>query len=368
MSKQFFSGLNYTLANEDSSFEMSIVRPKLEHVLSVAGSGARVLPLFTSKPEKLTCVDLSKEQLLLTELRIESCRTFEFEDYLCFWGYPPIAEDARRRRELFSNLKLSDDCKRMFLSLFERRNWASILYDGKWERAFLKIAQLCQSVLGDTVHELFQSEDYVHHRTYMRESFPYWKWRLLVFLIGNSSFFNSLLYKGSFPIKNVEGSHFRYYFDAYNRIFDKFLPRDNFFLQMTLFGRLKYESGNPIECRKQVFYLAQEGIRGSQVSYCFGNVVDLVEHNKDTPINFVSLSDVPSYFDDETSLRFLTRMRSGLADEAEVVARYYLREIHDPDLSGFDEVTSHYKDIFATELTQMYRVAVFRKYLGQGGR
>lgn len=118
MSEQFFSGLNYTLANEDSGFEMSILRPKLGHVLSVAGSGARVLPLFASMPKQVSCVDLSKEQLLLTELRIESCKTLTFEDYLSFWGYPPSMEDTRRRRELFQSctfLTTVNECLSLYL-------------------------------------------------------------------------------------------------------------------------------------------------------------------------------------------------------------------------------------------------------------
>lgn len=363
MRKQFFSGLNYTLANEDSRVEMTIMQSELEHVLTVAGSGARVLPLFASMPKQLTCVDLSKEQLLLTELRIESLRAFDHSEYLVFWGYPPSIEDARYRRELFSKLRLSDDCRRLFVTLFERRDWTSILYDGKWERTFSKIAKICQSVLGDSVHDLFQSENLSQHFAYMDGQFPRLKWRFLVFLIGNSSFFNAILYKGKFPKKNIPESHFRYYLNAYDRIFERFLPRDNFFLQMTLLGRVAFESGNPIECSPDLFDKIKEGISRSRIYYREGNVVDLVEQNDATPINFVSLSDVPSYFDEETSAQFLRRMKSGLADEAEVVVRYYLREIRNADLTGYNDVSSQFSDVFATELTQMYRMSVFQKQI-----
>ena len=361
MSEQFFSGLNYTLANEESGFEMSILRPKLGHVLSVAGSGARVLPLFASMPKQVSCVDLSKEQLLLTELRIESCKTLTFEDYLSFWGYPPSMEDTRRRRELFSKLHLSDNCKRMFVTLFENRNWTSVLYDGKWERTFSKIAHICQNILGETIYDLFQNDNFSQHLTYMNNQFPHWKWRFLVFLIGNSSFFNALLYKGSFPKKNVDVTHYRYYFDAYDRIFKQFLPRDNFFLQMTLLGQLRYESGNPIECNPQIFDAIKAGICEAKVNYHIGNVVELVEQHDNISVDFLSLSDVPSYFDEETSFQFLQRMRRGLADEADVVARYYLREIRNADIEGFKDVSAQYTAAFATEMTQMYRMSVFRK-------
>lgn len=361
MTNQFFSGLNYTLANEDSGVEMSIVRPELDHVVSVAGSGARVLPLFASMPRSLTCVDLSEQQLLLTELRIESCRVLCFEDYLAFWGYPPANDDSRYRRELFSKLSLSDNCKRLFLSLFENGNWSSLLYGGKWERTFSKIAKICQSVLGDSVHELFHNDDFSQHLSYMKDCFPHYKWRFLVFLIGNSSFFNTLLYKGSFPKKNVAESHFKYYYDAYKRIFERFLPRDNFFLQLTLLGCLKYESGSPIECRRHVFEKIKEGICLSHVRFRVGNIVELVEHSVDSPVDFLSLSDVPSYFDEATAHRFLRRMSPGLADGADVVVRCYLRELVDTNTDGFDDVSEQFRALFASEMTQMYRMSVFRK-------
>ncbi|NBW81737.1 DUF3419 family protein, partial [bacterium] len=74
MSSAYFNTLNYSLANEDTALELGILPEQRRHVLSVAGSGARVLPLFAKSPQRLTCVDLSQEQLFLTELRIESAR------------------------------------------------------------------------------------------------------------------------------------------------------------------------------------------------------------------------------------------------------------------------------------------------------
>lgn len=361
MSNTFFSDLNYTLANEDTRFEMSVIRPNLRHALSVAGSGARVLPLFASKPQKMTCVDLSSQQLLLTELRIESCRTLSLEDYLSFWGYPPMPENPKLRRDLFLQLNLSDECRRSFFALFESNNWNSILYAGKWERTFKRISGICQSVLGDVVHEMFETEDFGQHLVYMEMQFPHLKWLFLVLLIGNSSFFNALLYKGSFPQKNVKESHFSYYRTAYQRIFDRFLPRDNFFLQMTLLGELKHESGNPIECTRTVFDAVKAGIQSAEIEYTQGNIVEIIEKRIQIPIDFVSLSDVPSYFDNDTAQRFLVRLSHGLADGAHVVARYYLREIRDALLGGFVDDSTQYADAFATEMTQMYRMSVFRK-------
>ena len=42
--------------------------------MAVAGSGGRVLPLLARRPRRLTCVDICRPQLFLTELRVEALR------------------------------------------------------------------------------------------------------------------------------------------------------------------------------------------------------------------------------------------------------------------------------------------------------
>lgn len=47
----------YTYANEDSFTEQKLMKPKARHVLAIAGSGVRILSLFSKKPKKLTGSD-----------------------------------------------------------------------------------------------------------------------------------------------------------------------------------------------------------------------------------------------------------------------------------------------------------------------
>lgn len=94
------SGLNYTLANEDTGFEYSFLKPDSEHIVSVAGSGSRVFPFLAKNPKKVSCIDLSLNQLRLTELRVESTRLLSFAEFQAFWGYHTCS--TIRRQQLFS--------------------------------------------------------------------------------------------------------------------------------------------------------------------------------------------------------------------------------------------------------------------------
>jgi len=113
VSSAYFENLNYTLANEDSRFESHILPEGLDHVVTVGGSGARVIPLLAKKPKRISVLDISQAQLALCELRIQSLREFNHEQYLRFWGYPSSYERPVRDREvLFHELRLTSENKR----------------------------------------------------------------------------------------------------------------------------------------------------------------------------------------------------------------------------------------------------------------
>ncbi len=361
MSEKYFNKLNYSLANEDTTLEMNILQPQAGHVVSVAGSGARVLPLFAKQPAQMTIVDLSNEQLWLSELRIETARILEHEDYLKFWGYPPNIGSPEFRRRVLSEVMISDACRNFFRRVFDELQWQSVLYNGRWERTFDKISRLCRSLLGEDAVRIFESTTIQEHMKYMLSEFPRLKWNFLIFVVGNSSFFNAFLYGGHFPKKNTEGSHRSFYQNAYDRIFAAGLPRENFFLQLTLLGEIKYAEGNPVECREDVFELIKKGIRSARIQYVNNNVVECVEGLTATPADFVSLSDVPSYFDDSTSINFLSRMSSGLNPQALVVARYYLRVLDAMNREGYFTVSQKYRASIDVEKTQMYHIDVYQK-------
>src|SRR5690242_14647125 len=138
MSQKHFFGLNYTLANEDSSFEHSLLKPGMNHICSIAGSGGRVIPLLMATPKRLTSCDVSQDQLYLTELRIESIRNLDHLEYLQFWSYPSFSCSAELRKTLFQKIAfpllgpelqvLSLEAREYFIRFFEMTDWSTILY------------------------------------------------------------------------------------------------------------------------------------------------------------------------------------------------------------------------------------------------
>jgi len=121
MGQKYFSGLNYTLGNEDTSVEIGMIKElKPKSVFSICGSGGRSLPLMHEGAENLSLSDLSKEQLRLAELRLATYRELNHEQFLMFWGYYPYSDNNHKseRKELFSKVTLTPDTRDFFTTVF----------------------------------------------------------------------------------------------------------------------------------------------------------------------------------------------------------------------------------------------------------
>ncbi len=366
MAEKYFKSLNYSLANEDTWPEVRLMREwKPKKILSVAGSGGRSLPLLVGHPSELHVVDLSEQQLWLGSLREETIRNCSHEDFLLFWGYPPYDNLAynRRRKEIFSTLGLEIVAREYFTTLFESIAWNTILYEGKWEKTFHKFSYVTRAIM--TPKLLLESLSCltpVEQTRFVQEKFPRARWDLVFRILGNATVFNALLYKGHFVKKNVPESHFQYYKNAFGRIFGQTLLRGNFFAQLCFFGKIVTKEAIPVEGDKEVFDAMKSWLLSHKTKSHLGNILDLISKEDSlTQIDFFSFSDVPSYFEGETERNYLQMVRPKISVGGVVIVRNYLRLPENPDLTGFEDISSEIESEFIDEKVQMYMVRAFRR-------
>ncbi|MBC7429948.1 MAG: DUF3419 family protein [Bacteriovorax sp.] len=359
MSHSYFSGLNYTLGNEDTSVEIELIkRLKPKKIFSICGSGGRSLPLMHVEAEDITLADLSKEQLMLAELRLATYRSFNHEEFLLFWGYYPYADDndTSKRKELFQKIKITPETKTFFTNIFNEINYTSLLYLGKWERTFAVFAKACRVLLGLDFDRILRFDNLEDQIKYYKTEFPMKRWKVLIHILGNKTMFNALLYKGDFITKNSPLSHFDYYFQAFERLFTKDLARKSFFLQLCFYGKIKSLAGVPVEASNESFervHNAKTNVHFLQEDFV-GNLA-----KGDTLYDFLSLSDVPSYFQGDLERDFMQKIKSGLAPGAIIVTRYYLRKSK-CDLQGFVDITDSHHKIIELEKVQMYDIRIYQ--------
>lgn len=359
MTQKYFTGLNYTLGNEDTAVEIELIKKlKPKKIFSICGSGGRSLPLMHKGASELSLSDLSQEQLYLAQLRLSTYKDLSFEEFLLFWGYYPYGDNnnTAQRKELFYKLNLKPEARDFFNKVFIEIEFESLLYLGKWERTFAVFAKITSVLLGrdyDRILRFDNLEDQIH---YYRTSFPMKRWKAMIQILGNKATFNALLYKGDFITKNSPLSHFDYYFQAFERLFTRDLAQKSFFLQLCFYGKIKSLPGVPVEAHKE----SHDRIKESEceVDYLKEDFVSYLAKGL-KQYDFLSLSDVPSYFQGELERDYMQKIRPGLAPGAIIVTRYYLRK-SDCDLTGYLDITDSHIKLIELEKVQMYDIRIYQ--------
>jgi S-adenosylmethionine-diacylglycerol 3-amino-3-carboxypropyl transferase len=361
MSDKYFSGLNYTLGNEDSTVEIELIKKfKPKSIFSICGSGGRSIPLIHPECLMITLSDLSPEQLYLAELRHATYKELSHQDFLKFWGYFPYTSDNNQafRREVFVKLNLSAGAYAFMSQVFHEIKYDSVLYLGKWESTFNVFAKICKVVMGKEYDRIMRFDNLEDQIYYYKNNFPMKRWKAMIHLLGNKTMFNALLYKGDFITKNSPLSHFEYYFSAFERLFTTDLAQKSFFLNLCFYGKITSLQGVPVEASEESFNRVKSS--NSEVLYAKEDFVAHLKSGK-TKYDFLSLSDVPSYFGGDLEENFMQMIRPGLHPGAIVVLRYYLRTSK-CNLDGYQEITNDYLNLLEFEKVQMYEIKIY-KYL-----
>jgi S-adenosylmethionine-diacylglycerol 3-amino-3-carboxypropyl transferase len=361
MSK-YFNQLNYSMANEDSWLERNIVlKTKPKKILTVCGSGSRAFPLIHPGLEELHIVDLAKEQLWLAKLRQETIKKLSYQDYLIFWGYAPykVNENCALRERIYLSLDLETNIQEYFVSVFNDNNWNSLLLSGKWEKTFVFFSKVVRKILGKKVCEkIFSFDRLDKQRDFFDKEFPKLKWLFVLSVLGNKSMFNALLYKGHFIKKNVDDSYIDYYKNAFNHLFTESLTKNSFFLQLCFLGEIKYAEGNLVEADEKTFKQMKKYLDKINIYYHQSDLIKTISNIEG--IDFISLSDVPSYFSGELERSFYQKIKKSLSNDGVSVNRNYLR-VPNAKKDGLLDISKKFNSPIKKECVQMYRVEVMQR-------
>ena len=151
----YFSSLNYSLGDEDAALELALLPERAGHVLAVAGSGGRVLPLLAKQPRKLTCVDISPSQVAFTRLRLALLRALDRDGFVGFMGYRP-GVGSGRRRAVFNELDLPSPDRALLRGMFDSVGWRAPIYLGRFERTLRQLARVNQFFTGRAGRGIFR--------------------------------------------------------------------------------------------------------------------------------------------------------------------------------------------------------------------
>ena len=338
------------MANEDTTMEYKLAETLgSKNILTVGGSGSRALPFLALPLNQLRIVDVSPDQILLIQLKLETIRQLSHSDAIIFW----TSSDITQRNNILKKLKLEDTLEAFYQFQSNTNPQSAPLYWGKWEKTFQTFSKITQFLFSEKTREgLFSSSNpYEFYKARIKG----FRWNLLLKIVGNKAMFNSLLYKGSFIIKNSPLSYFDFYSQAFERLF-KLEIKKSHFLQLCFCGKVLHNEALPIEFDPEIF----EKVKASKINptYQQGSIF---ERHEETQYDLISLSDVPSYLSGSLEQNYIQILAKNVALSGVVVNRFYLRASENTNLSGFQDITNDHQLIIQKELVQMYEVQLLKK-------
>ena len=179
-------------------------------------------------------------------------------------------------------------------------------------------------------------------------------------MLGNSTFLNAILYKGKHPKKNINISYSKYYYNMFYSCFRFLTPREGFFMQLIFFGKIVDIKGAPFETHEDIYEKMKAGINQCEIQYYQGELFSQIEQI-DTNIDFISFSDILSYFPKDLEEIYLQKIKSKLNLGAKTIHRYFFHVNKNLDIADYQKVTDNYTSNINNEKTQIYLIDIYQK-------
>lgn len=365
MAQEYFSDLNYTLANEDTAIEYDLLPEKVDRVFCISGSGSRVLPLLARHPREIEVIDMAQAQLYLMELRFESAKIMSYQEWLFFMGYRGSLQfggntEGDDRFSLFEKVPLSTAAKEYWLQ--RRDGWAphGFIFLGRWENHFIKLGKIFRDYLRCDFLPIFDAHSLKEQIQLWEKHWPTLRLSSFLKIAASEWVFNKFLYKGHFAgaddKRTERRSPSQFIEEEFHRLFHTQLARKSYFLQMLFLGRVRFEEGLPFEAQQPIF----EAIKKSptQVTYRQGNLLTVLPEK---PWDFISLSDTVSYLSASDANSLLQKLHSATAPRSLMVIRSFLRAPTAMNQTGWEECKDLEEKAWKQDVTGVYQFHIFRK-------
>jgi S-adenosylmethionine-diacylglycerol 3-amino-3-carboxypropyl transferase len=364
MAVEYFSDLNYTLANEDTQIEYRLMPDNAKAVFSVAGSGARCLPLIAKNPDEIHVVDMSVSQLYLCELRYQAAKVLTYEEWLYFLGYRGGLQDGSlegdTRLELFERIQLSTEAYKYWTDRKQGWEKRGFILLGRWEGHFQKLGKIFKDYLKCDFSGIFKAQNLPEQIDLYDKTWPHVRWKSFLRILASEYVFNKFLYKGHFAGKSSHKTESRPPYqlveEEFKRVFTTQLARKSYFMQILFLGEIRYEEGLPLEAHRRIF----EAIKAAntKVHYHLGNLLDVLPK---TAFDFISLSDTISYIPTDRAEKILQDLHPKTPKGTRVVIRSFMRAPQDIALDGWRRLPRAESEAHKNDSTGVYQFHIFEK-------
>ena len=310
MEKKFLQKANLNIIHyancwEDADVLMQALEPKSgSKILSIASAGDNSLALLSSDPEILIAIDLSQEQLYLTELKQIAIKNFERNEFLEFAGVIP----GRNRIMMYDSISTSLSNKARgfwFQNQDAIRN--GIIFSGKFEHYFLLFRKYILPLVHSkkVTEQLFSIKSPEQQLAFYNKNWNTRRWRWL-FKIFFSKFVMGRFGRDPEFLKQVDINVEEFIFNMSEKHLSDINCQRNYFLSMIMRG--EYRIRLPFYMREENYNVIKKNIEALHLQE--GYVQDAVKGGE--KFEYMNLSNIFEYMPESVFEDAAISLHSGM--------------------------------------------------------
>jgi S-adenosylmethionine-diacylglycerol 3-amino-3-carboxypropyl transferase len=321
----FLDTINYASCNEDGRSECRALRlGPADRVLCITGSGARPLDLLTQRPGRIVTVDINPCQHHLLRLKMAAIQHLDYDSFLAFIGVTTSADRVATYRRICTDLPAPT---RAFWDQHEAAVASGVLYAGRWERHFRRLARAVAWIRPRLRRQLFES-------TTLDEQATVWdRWRggvwpsLLRLMTAQAMWRYVLQDPGFYRFVPDDFSIRAYIEDALNTAARRILFRESAFATLLFHGHYRTPGPLPLHLQRDHYATIRAGL--PRLHLVDGSLTDVLHASKERFTAF-SLSDFGSYCDRTAYQHTWAHIARAATPRAGICERQFLVK-RDPD-------------------------------------
>jgi S-adenosylmethionine-diacylglycerol 3-amino-3-carboxypropyl transferase len=325
--KAFMTNLNYASCNEDWRSEWDALKiTSDDRILCITGSGDRPLNLLFQGPGKVIAMDLNPVQNHLLRLKIAAMKELPYDEYSSFLGLSNGGDRLKNWRRIRHNLP---EEAREFWDRYAHILEKGVIYQGRWENYLRKLALIAKVMRGPTIRKLFEFDDVEKQRRFIDKRWDRLWWRLMFNMLVSTTFSRTFFGDpGFYQYVSKDMNVGKYIFEGMKQYLENYLARESFMLSLMFRGRLDEYDLPPYldrDCLQKIIK------RMDKVEIRTENILEFMETVEENSFTKFSLSDVPSFLDQEMFERLLDGIVRSGAHGARFCIRQFLTDQVIPD-------------------------------------
>lgn len=261
-----------------------------DSVLSIVSGGENLFAILLNEPKNVVGIDLKKEQIFLTKLKVSGIKNLDFEEFGEFIGHVK----SNRRLPLFERLKedLDKECLNYWqnnLDLIKR----GIIHCGKFERYLNKFLKYCLPLIisKNKIHQFLLLNTLKEQKEFYETYWNNWRFRFL--------------FKLFFSRKGLESGRDKEYFEHLNKenISNHYLVKvrhgltevpikTNYFMHYILTGKIPLPFKDHPYLDRKNYNRLKKILKEKKVMLINEDILNYLKKSKENSFSRYNLSDV----------------------------------------------------------------------------